>query len=79
MKYQIKVIKTDDNEFFHSVFENATGLTIKSFFFEDDAENYMKFLENGGVFNGFTPAFILNKASVDIDSEFNILSYTTTA
>jgi hypothetical protein len=43
--------------------EKATGYTIKSFNYRDDAKKYMKFLNLGGGFSGWTPSFILNKSS----------------
>ena len=53
------------------VFENPTQQVIASFFFEDDAQDYCRFLENGGGFSGFTPSFIIKKThSIDINDAF---------
>ena len=53
------------------VFENTTQQVISSFFFEDDAQAYCRFLESGGGFAGFTPSFIIKKTqSIDINDAF---------
>ena len=31
---------------------------------EDDAQEYMEFLENGGAFAGFTPSFVTHKVTI---------------
>jgi dsDNA-binding SOS-regulon protein len=43
--------------------ERLTGYQIKSFTDQNEAKKYMKFLNLGGGFSGFTPSFILNKSS----------------
>ena len=62
----------DENEnLLWHVYENATQQIITSFFFEDDAMAYSRFLENGGGFAGFTPSFIIKKTqSIDINDAF---------
>jgi hypothetical protein len=49
----------DNDEVLWNVFEEPTQQVIRSFFFEDDAQEYMYFLEKGGAFYGFTPSFML--------------------
>ena len=49
------------------VFEEATAQIVADFWFEDDAEHFCNFLENGGGFAGFTPSFILRKVSTKTD------------
>lgn len=74
-KYSYRVMKHEEtNEFFHAVIETATHQVIDYFFFEDDCHEYLKFLNKGGAFDGFTPAFMLNKVEppeVDINSQFD--------
>jgi hypothetical protein len=42
------------------VIENETGHAVGNHIFEDDAIEQMKFLTNGGGFDGFTPEFFVN-------------------
>ena len=47
---------------------------MDTFFFEDDAIEFMEELENGIGFDGFTPTFILRKATPpvkDINAAFS--------
>lgn len=70
--YQILI----DDSFQFNIFEKNTNQIIKTFFFEDDAKDYLKFLDRGGAFNGWTPHFMLLKVNIikDINDEFdNIL------
>lgn len=72
--YQIMI---DETDFQFNVFETSTSQIIKTFFFQDDAEDYLKFLNRGGAFNGWTPSFMLRKVNVeyDLNQEFeNIFS-----
>jgi len=55
---------TSNDELLWNVFENATQQVIDTFFFEDDAQEYMHFLEEGGAFAGFTPSFITRPAPI---------------
>jgi hypothetical protein len=50
----------DDNLIWY-VFETQTEQIVGEFFFEEDAQDCLKFLEEGNAFSGFTPAFILRK------------------
>ncbi len=53
------------------VHETDTDQIVAEVWFEDDAREYCNFLEYGGAFNGFTPAFILKKTRLgDIDKAF---------
>lgn len=64
----------DENDYLlWHVFEHATQQVIQSFFFEEDAQEMMKFFESGGGFCGHTPSFILTKPPVnDINEAFSI-------
>lgn len=54
-----------------NVYEKTTNQVVKSFWFEDDAVEYARFLDTGGGFNGFTPAFVIKKThSFDINDAF---------
>lgn len=46
-------------DFLWCIYEKPTEQVVGSFFFEDEAEAYHKFLTMGGAFYGFTPSFIL--------------------
>lgn len=51
--------------------ENSTAQIVGEFWFEDEAEEFAKFLEKGGGFAGFTPSFVLKKThSFDINDAF---------
>lgn len=53
------------------VYENASDQIVAEFFFEEDAQELVKFLEDGGGFAGFTPNFILTKSiKVNINDAF---------
>lgn len=67
MKYSCMAIQTEDNDFRWAVHETSTDQIIDTFIFEDEAEDYRKFLEAGGAFNGFTPAFMLNRYEIPMD------------
>ena len=60
MAVDYKVIEKDGK--FH-IEERATEYIIRSFNTREDAKKYMKFLNLGGGFAGFTPSFILNNTS----------------
>jgi hypothetical protein len=80
MKYTTHLVEDQENNFYHVVYEHATEQVIDYFFFEDDAVDYAIFLNKGGAFDGFTPAYILkdypvpkDKASINKKFE-NIIS-----
>lgn len=50
-----------------TVFETATEQVVGEYFFEEDAQDFMMFLESGGGFFGFTPSFMLRKAPIHIN------------
>ena len=61
----------DNDEVLWLVFEEATAQVVAEFFFEDDAQEYCEFLENGGAFSGFTPSFVIKKTqSSNINDTF---------
>jgi hypothetical protein len=62
-----------ENDFIWCVMENKTEQLIKAFAFEEDAEYYSRFLNDGGAFDGFTPTFILREVAAphDVNSEFS--------
>ena len=46
-----------EGDFLWCVYEHSTEQVINSFYFEDEAKRYVKFLDRGGAFAGWTPAF----------------------
>lgn len=64
-----------EGEFLWCVYEKSTDQVIESFYFEDEAQDYMKFCANGGAFAGWTPSFMLvefeTRAKTDINEAFN--------
>ena len=63
-----------DKNFVWCVMENKTEQLIKAFEFEDEAEDYSEFLNQGGAFDGFTPSFVLREVTVsNINQEFTEL------
>lgn len=70
--YSLHVVNDEDGNLFHCVFEEQTQQVYDFFYFLDDAKECIDFLENGGAFNGFTPAFILNEINIkDSDNDLN--------
>ena len=65
MAMNYKIIEGEDTYYkpHYHVKETATDQIIKSFYDFSEAKKYMKFLNLGGSFDGFTPAFILNNTS----------------
>lgn len=61
MKKFSTVLVEHKNQFHWCIFEHATEQVVRSFFFEDDAQAYMRFLTDGGAFDGFTPPFVLDE------------------
>lgn len=66
--YSLHTVQSDEGDFFHCVFEEQTQQAYDFFYFLDDALDCIKFLENGGAFAGFTPAFMLKEINRDINS-----------
>lgn len=65
----------DENDYLiWYVHENLTNQIVGKFLFEDDAEDYRRFLDHGGGFAGFTPSFILNRVNLaaDINEAFSV-------
>ena len=54
-----KIINNSDNLF--NVIETATSQVIKTFMDQKEAKDYMRFLNFGGAFDGFTPNFLVKK------------------
>lgn len=63
----------NDDCLYWRVYENKTNQVIESFFFEDDAQEFMEKMENGQAFAGFTPSFIVRKIPLikDINEAFS--------
>ena len=61
-----------ENDFIWCVMEDKTDQLIKAFAFEDEAEDYAEFLNDGGAFDGFTPSFILREVvfARNVNTEF---------
>lgn len=65
MKHYDYFPQFDDNDcLFWRIYEKTTSQVVAEFFFEDDAQEYCEFLENGGAFSGFTPSFILKRVPI---------------
>lgn len=65
MAMNYKIIESEDT-YYKSVYyvkETTTNQVIKTFYDFPEAKKYMKFLNLGGAFDGFTPSFILNNTS----------------
>jgi hypothetical protein len=58
-KYSITTGWNENDDVVWCVNEKKTLQVINSFFFEDEAKKYVKFLEKNGAFDGFTPSFML--------------------
>lgn len=70
--YYVLPLETEDGDFIWCVIENQTEQLIRAFAFEDEAETYCEFLEDGGAFAGFTPSFVLQEvvAPTNVNHEF---------
>jgi len=66
-----------DSDFIWCVMETKTEQLIQAFEFEDEAEEYAEFLENGGAFSGFTPSFILREVALSSDLNRDFQEYVT--
>lgn len=62
----------EGDELLWLVYEEPTSQVVAEFFFEDDASEYCSFLEKGGAFSGFTPAFILRRMEIDTNDAFSM-------
>ena len=60
MAVDYKIVEIDRG---YAVQEKNTGHLVRAFDHYDDAKKYMKFLNLGGAFSGWTPSFILNSSS----------------
>lgn len=71
-KYVCRPIVTEDGDCLWELREGASELSIGTYVFEDEARKYMKFLNRGGGFDGFTPEFMLQSVKVkhDINETF---------
>jgi len=70
--YHIVPLKTEDFDFIWCVIETSSRQLIKAYEFEDESEEYCKFLNKGGAFDGWTPSFILQEVVMqsDVNQEF---------
>ncbi len=62
----------EGDDFFWTLHEHATGSVIAKFYFEDEAKEYAKVIERGGVFAGFTPAFMLIEPKMSVNDKFAV-------
>jgi hypothetical protein len=61
----------EDDGVYWLIHEDATDQVVAAFFFEEDAKEYMEWMETGGAFAGFTPTFMVRSVAFgDIDSAF---------
>ena len=71
MNYMYDAVMDENENVLWLVQETQTEQIINSFLFEDDAHEYCNFMNRGGSFNGWTPAFMLKQAFIpDINEEF---------
>jgi len=71
MKYSCEPVFVDDY-YCWIIQEIQTEHVIAKFYFEDDALEYLRFLEYGGAFDGYTPEFMLKSMPKrdNINAEF---------
>jgi hypothetical protein len=71
--YYVMPVQSEEYDFIWCVMESTTEQLIDAFLFKDDAEEYAKFLESGGGFDGWTPSFILQEVVVptNLNHEFS--------
>jgi hypothetical protein len=70
---RVSVVAVQEGEdFLWTVHEAATDSVVGTFYFEDEAKDYAKLIENGGVFAGFTPAFMVANMKMSVDKIFKI-------
>ena len=67
-----------ESNFIWCVIETQTEQLIEAFEFEDEAEEYKKFLMKGGAFDGFTPSFILREVVVPTNVNHEFSDYIST-
>ncbi len=74
-KYTYYPKMTEEEDLVWRVFEEDTKQVIASFLFEEDCIDLMEWLENGGGFAGWTPAFMLVQAAVheDVNTAFTAI------
>ena len=71
VKYYVEPVHFEDDDFMWCVFETSTRQIIKTYSFEDEAEEYCKFLNRGGAFDGNTPTFVLRSVAIkEINNTF---------
>lgn len=58
MTYTVQQMRSDDNDFYWSVYDNESEQIVETFLFKEDANDMQRFFENGGGFAGYTPAFM---------------------
>lgn len=71
-KYAVQATHIAD-DFFWNVYEKKTDQVIRTFYFEEDALDMARFMEKGGAFDGYTPAFILSSVQLpgeDVNEKF---------
>jgi hypothetical protein len=64
MKYEIHSVDDGNGNLFHCVYETETDQAFDVFYFLEDAQACLEFLNAGGAFDGFTPTFILNEFEI---------------
>jgi len=53
--------ESEKNCLIYNVIETTTSQIIKTFMDPKEAKDYMRFLNLGGAFDGFTPSFLVKK------------------
>lgn len=69
--YTLHTLTDDDQNTFYCVFEEQTQQVYDFFYFLEDAQSCISFLNSGGAFDGFTPNFMLKQVNIDdVDTAF---------
>jgi len=75
VRYSHFLVEDESGDQFWGVYEHLTEQFVSFYYFEDDAEEYAWFLENGGAFDGITPAFMLNEVEVNHDLDYEMEAF----
>lgn len=59
VKYKYDLYEYGEGKFSWVLYETESELVVGAYDFEDDCIAVMKFMTNGGAFDGFTPTFFV--------------------
>jgi hypothetical protein len=69
MKYTLHKLEDENGATFYCILEQATQQVVDAYIRHQDANKRFKFLNHGGAFDGFTPAFVLKKFTITNTAE----------